>query len=187
MIFFNSLKYLYPASIIKWYMTTYLNEWYSYGTRFEMTLHLITHAAYELMWYDKHQDVGILNWSYQVRVSYLKWRENQIVISTCKFSFWCPDTVATKFHQWNSSAIQGYFKDLFVILKDVQPRSNSCEKAAWRRQFEELVCNVLHWAQNSRIIFKMLGLFKDVATLPDPVHLSEWGITWKCMACAYGT
>ncbi len=59
-------------------MTTYLNEWYSYGTRFEMTLHLITHAAYELMWYDKHQDVGILNWSDQVGVSYLKWRENKL-------------------------------------------------------------------------------------------------------------
>ncbi len=60
--------------------------------------------------------------------------------------------------------MQGCFKDLFACFKDVQTGCNSCQIAAWLHRLEELSCDVLHWAQNSRIsrtTFKIQGLFKD--------------------------
>ena len=73
------------------------------------------------------------------------------------------DSVAKKFHWSNSRIIQGYFKDLFAIFKDVQTGFNLCQIATYWHQFEELACDLLHWAQNARIsrIIKIQELFKD--------------------------
>ncbi len=82
--------------------------------------------------------------------------------------------VATKFYRRNSRIIQGYFKDLFAIFKDVQTHMKCCVAAPIRRfsvrctalstkfkDFKDRFRNSRTFQGSSNIFTKIQGCFKD--------------------------